>query len=116
MDPYSGPQLGDEPLLDAYSHAVVHASEIVAPAVVHLEVELAGGRKGTGSGFAFTPDGLLLTNSHVVHGARSIRATFADGLSRQGDLLGEDPDTDIAVVRIDASGLQPGFHPVALGS
>jgi S1-C subfamily serine protease len=116
MDLDLGPQHGDEALLDAYSQAVVHASETVAPAVVHLEVELAGGRKGSGSGFAFTPDGLLLTNSHVVHGARSIRATFADGLSREGDLLGEDPDTDIAVVRIDASGLQPAFQPVALGS
>jgi S1-C subfamily serine protease len=116
MDPYSGPPLGDEPLLDAYSQAVVHASETVAPAVAHLEVELAGGRKGSGSGFAFTPDGLLLTNSHVVHGARSIRASFADGLSREGDLLGEDPDTDIAVVRIGASGPQSTFQPVVLGS
>src|SRR3977135_3051133 len=96
----AGPS-GDEGLLDAYSQAVVHASETVAPAVVHLEVTLANGRKGSGSGLAFTPDGLLLTNSHVVHGARSIRASFADGLSREGDLLGEDPDTDIAVVRID---------------
>jgi S1-C subfamily serine protease len=103
----------DGPLLDAYSQAVVRATERVAPAVVHLEVELARGpRKGSGSGFAFTPDGLLLTNSHVVHGARSIRATFADGLSRDADLLGEDPDTDIAVLRIGASGLQP----VVLGS
>jgi S1-C subfamily serine protease len=113
MDLDLGPQLGDEAPLDAYSQAVVHASETVAPSVAHLEVELAGGRrKGSGSGFAFTPDGLLLTNSHVVHGARSIRASFADGLSREGDLLGEDPDTDIAVVRIGASGLQP----VVLGS
>jgi S1-C subfamily serine protease len=95
---------GDEALLDAYSQAVVHAAEVVAPAVAHLEVELKG-RKGTGSGFAFTPDGLLLTNSHVVHGARAIRASFADGLTRQADLLGEDPDTDIAVIRIGASGL-----------
>ena len=101
----AGPS-GDEGLLDAYSQAVVHAAETVAPGVAHLEVELARG-KGSGSGFCFTPDGLLLTNSHVVHGARSIRASFADGLSREGDLLGEDPDTDIAVVRIGASGAQP---------
>jgi S1-C subfamily serine protease len=94
----------EEEPFDAYSRAVVHAAEVVAPAVAHLEVELKG-RKGTGSGFAFTPDGLLLTNSHVVHGARAIRASFADGLTRQADLLGEDPDTDIAVIRIGASGL-----------
>jgi S1-C subfamily serine protease len=106
----AGPS-GDSELLDAYSQAVVHAAETVAPAVAHLEVELGRG-KGSGSGFAFTPDGLLLTNSHVVHGARSIRATFADGLSREADLLGEDPDTDIAVLRIGASGL----NPVSLGS
>jgi S1-C subfamily serine protease len=106
---------GDEELLDAYSRAVVRATETVAPAVAHLEVELKG-RKGTGSGFCFTPDGLLLTNSHVVHGARSIRASFADGLSRDASLIGEDPDTDIAVIRIDATGLQAAFHPVALGT
>ena len=95
---------GDEALLDAYSRAVVHATEMVAPAVAHLEVELKG-RKGTGSAFAFTPDGLLLTNSHVVHGAKAIRASFADGLTRDADVLGEDPDTDIAVIRVGASGL-----------
>jgi S1-C subfamily serine protease len=105
----SGPD--DGRLLDAYSAAVVSAAEAVGPAVAHLEVELKG-RRGTGSGFAFTPDGLLLTNSHVVHGARSIRATFADGLSRDADLVGEDPDTDIAVIRIGGNAL----HSVVLGS
>ena len=97
---------GDGALLDAYSHAVVSAVERVAPAVVHIEVEFAQAqRAGNGSGVAFTPDGLLLTNSHVVHGARSIRATFADGLTREVDLIGEDPDTDIAVLRFGASGV-----------
>jgi S1-C subfamily serine protease len=95
---------GDEAALDAYSRAVVHATDVVAPAVAHLEVELRG-RKGAGSGFAFTPDGLLLTNSHVVHGAKAIRASFADGLTREASVLGEDPDTDIAVIRIGAAGL-----------
>src|SRR5919202_6083297 len=104
----------DGKLLDAYSRAVVSAVERVAPAVAHVEVEFAEGRRrgGSGSGFAFTPDGLLLTNSHVVHGARRIRATFAEGLSREANLIGEDPHTDIAVLRIDATSLAA----VALGS
>src|SRR5437764_7347859 len=105
--------LDESGLLDAYSQAVVAAAERVGPAVVHLEVELgANSRRGTGSGFAFTPDGLLLTNSHVVHKARRIRATFADGLARDADLIGDDPDTDVAVIRIGASDL----HPVRFGS
>ena len=101
----------DGRLLDAYSAAVVGAAERVGPAVAHLEVEL-NGRRGSGSGFAFTPDGLLLTNSHVVHGARHIRATFADGPSHDADLVGEDPDTDIAVIRIGGDALPA----VVLGS
>jgi S1-C subfamily serine protease len=107
---------GDGALLDAYSEAVAAAAERVGPAVAHLEVELAGRRgdrrHGTGSGFAFTPDGLLLTNSHVVHGARAVRATFADGTSHDADLLGDDPDTDTAVLRIGAASLPA----VTLGS
>jgi S1-C subfamily serine protease len=91
-------------LLDAYSRAVVGAAERVGPAVAHLEVQLSK-RTGTGSGFVFTPDGLLLTNSHVVHGARRIQATFADGMSREADLIGDDPHTDTAVVRIGAGNL-----------
>ena len=92
--------------LDAYSQAVVQAVETVGPAVAHIEVKGAGGaRKGTGSGFAFTPDGLILTNSQVVHGAQSIRATFADGLNTDADLLGDDPHTDVALLRIGASTL-----------
>ena len=107
----ASPAPDDARPLDAYSAAVVSAAEAVGPAVAHLEVELKG-RRGTGSGFAFTPDGLLLTNSHVVHGAKHIRATFADGLSRDADLVGEDPDTDIAVIRIGGNALPA----VVLGS
>jgi S1-C subfamily serine protease len=89
----------DGALLDAYSTAVVAAVDAVAPSVAHLQVQFAR-RGGSGSGFAFTPDGLLLTNSHVVHGAKRISATFADGTSRDATLVGEDPDTDIAVIRL----------------
>ena len=98
------PQFVVDETLDAYSRAVVGAAERVGPAVAHLEVEI-GKRRGTGSAFVFTPDGLLLTNSHVVHGARRIQATFADGTSREADLIGDDPHTDTAVVRIGAANL-----------
>jgi S1-C subfamily serine protease len=98
-------------LLDAYSNAVVGAAERVGPAVAHLEVQFPK-RSGNGSGFAFTPDGLLLTNSHVVHGSRRIQATFVDGMSRDADLIGDDPHTDTAVLRIGASNLPA----VTLGS
>ena len=99
-----GPSDGE--LLDAYSEAVAGAVDRVGPAVAHIEVQLAENRRsGSGSGFVFTPDGLLLTNSHVVSKARGIRVTFADGLSRDADLIGDDPHTDVAVLRIGANAL-----------
>jgi len=96
----------DAELLDAYSRAVIDATRRVAPAVVHLSVGSGANKRargGTGSGFLFTPDGLLLTNSHVVHGARDIRVTNAEGDGATGDLVGDDPDSDLAIVRIPAT-------------
>lgn len=106
-------------LLDAYSRAVIKAVAAVSPAVVYLEVELpsspqrgrfgggqgGGGGGGSGSGFVFTPDGFILTNSHVVHGAAKIHAMFPDGRHLEAELVGEDPETDLAVVHVHAAGL-----------
>lgn len=99
-------------LLDAYSRAVTATVDAVGPAVVRLDVRRrvrsrdAEGREatqdigGSGSGFIFTPDGLVITNSHVVSGATSMEATLNDGQHFHADLIGDDPDTDLAVVRL----------------
>jgi len=126
----------DEALLDAYSGAVIGALERAAPAVAFIEVAGrarggAAGRRpaqGTGSGFLFTPDGYLLTNSHVVHGAETITVRLNDDTRFNADLVGDDPDSDLAVLRIgsaaalpfvefgDSSRLKVGQVAIAIGN
>jgi len=136
----------DAPLLDAYSGAVIGALERVAPAVTFIEVVhgagksvnsaprgrgLPGGRlpkRGSGSGFLFTPDGYLLTNSHVVHGSEEITVGLNDDSRFMADLVGNDPDSDLAVLRIgspsalpyvefgDSAALRVGQVAIAIGN
>ncbi|SDS29939.1 trypsin-like peptidase domain-containing protein [Opitutus sp. GAS368] len=127
----STPPPADAQLLDAYSTAVTAAVEAAGAAVVHLEVRakrsLDESSGGSGSGFFLSPDGYALTNSHVVHGASALHVHLADGRRLRADLVGEDPHTDLAVVRVssdplphlplaDSDRVRPGQIAIALGS
>ena len=129
----------DGRLLDAYSEAVTKAVERMAPSVIAIDVKKAAGasgrratrdgrgeQTGAGSGFIITPDGFALTNSHVVHGATELKVMLTDGRRLAAQLIGDDPDTDLAVVRIDAldlvpaelgdsAALRPGQVAIAIG-
>ncbi|NMJ42625.1 PDZ domain-containing protein [Roseomonas sp. JC162] len=119
--------LSDDPLLDAYSRAVTEAVARVGPAVVHVAVRRGKGG-GTGSGVVISPDGLVLTNSHVVAGAEAVEATAPDGRRFAARVLGEDRATDLAVLRAEAhgalaaaelgssAGLRPGQLAIAIGN
>jgi S1-C subfamily serine protease len=94
----------EEPL-DPYSARVAQAFETVGPAVVHISATQANGRGGTGSGVIFAPDGYLITNSHVVAKATRLSASLTDGRQFEARLIGDDPATDLAVLRLEATGL-----------
>jgi S1-C subfamily serine protease len=121
----------DAHLHDAYSQAVTTAVARVTPAVAHVRVERAkagrGGREGAGSGFLITPDGYLVTNSHVAGGAKNVEVTLSDGRTARAEIVGDDPDSDLAVLKVaaddltwcrfgDTSAVRVGQVAIAIGS
>jgi len=103
--PYDSAERPDE-TLDPYSARVAHAFETVGPAVVHIHAQgESPARHGTGSGVLFAPDGYLLTNSHVVSGATKLSAGLTDGRRFDAELVGDDPATDLAVLRLQVGDL-----------
>ncbi len=139
VDPSQTVSESSEALLDAYSRAVVHAVELVGPSVVKIDVERKPsgrpGRRaprrapegGSGSGFVLTPDGFIVTTSHVVEQAGAIRVTLPDARQLAADLVGDDPDTDLALIRVTdpdlvavhlgvSGDLRPGQLVVAIGN
>lgn len=117
--------------LDAYSQAVADAVDAVSGSVVHLQVHgratPASQATGSGSGFVFTPDGYALTNAHVVNDARTLKAVYRDGREVDAEVVGTDPDTDVAIVRLpgkhrewaelgDSASLRQGQLVIAIGN
>lgn len=124
-DPLNAPT--DDVLHDVYSQSVSRVARLTRPSVAHITVLRSDAARGAGSGFVFTNDGFMLTNSHVVHGAKDVMAAFVDGVKYRAHLIGEDPNTDVAVLRLEGSStvgislgdsrnLQPGQIAVAVGS